>query len=202
MNKKKIIIIALISVAVLALLFFPAYKLIPGELTVELSPTSTITSGVTFSLSNDNYQHSYTLPQTFNLRSGKYQIFASGSNSNVFKENFKVTPGLTTVIKISLQLNPDLDLTNDDSINNLKQPDYLKLFPHIDKNFEVRAKTKVVNNEVVIELLTIIPYVAAGPDDNAQTLTAKKKNYVDEANKWIKANNIPASIPTTVDSPF
>jgi len=202
MRSKKFLILGGLAIILIVVLGTIIYRLVPGKVNISLSSQTAISQNVSFSLSSDDFKKEYQPPQSLSLRSGHYKIFASAPGSSVFTEEFTVRSGLTTKVEILLKTNLNSGLTDTNPDNPPQQPDYLKLFPHIDKNFEIKAKTKVVDKEVVVESLTIVPYVAAGPNDNSQSLAAQKNAYVAEAKQWLKDNHIPTTITLIVDSPF
>ncbi|OGD61765.1 hypothetical protein A3A71_00470 [Candidatus Berkelbacteria bacterium RIFCSPLOWO2_01_FULL_50_28] len=194
MSKKLIFVIGGL-VAIGALLF--AWFSQRGTLEVVLGQESKIKNGVEFSLSNDKFRQTRTLPATLKMSPGKYTLYAYGKDSDVFRREFSIVAGDKTSIEVLLGNNPNqalIDSTTD--FNNAESIPYYTLFPYDGGDFAIEATPDFGDKR--ISKITITVFHRFAPPSDAEMYTSERDIGVKAAKKWLQKNQVPSSIPIEI----
>ena len=187
MNKTIKIIIGIIALSVVLYLI---YHLVPGKLSVVYDTNSPIKDGIKYSLNTDSYTKQYDIPTINQLKSGTYHINAQGTNTNIFSNDFKISPFLTTTVKVSIDIKSPGELIP-----------YYNNFPYVTGDYRADINVEKKDNTWLTSKITITLYLTSASGDPQVLQDAEKSTKTDEAKKWLKDIGVPDDIPveTTTD---
>lgn len=204
MNKKLFLIIGgvIVVAAILYAVFFPG----KGTLTIEVNSLSPVQDEIAVYLATKRHPEAITPPATIEVRAGRYELVAIAPGAEEYRETIRIRSGQTTAV--SLTLTAELGVADQQEITltqeEMESP-LVKLFPHNDTNFSVTAEfSRDESGGLILASITITPYlpISAGGGYNEAEVAQAKEEYVAEAKAWLTSNNVPETVPITIDSPF
>ncbi len=187
----RLVVIILMIGAVIGFIFLSPLLRAPGQLKVTLDPNSQVKKDIVVYVSDDKFTKPHSLPLTLNLRPKIYQLYitAPSGQPNRLTVTIKSNETTTTIVK----LQPVVELGQTEitpSAEEFSTNPYLLLLPHREKNFEVAGSfDRDDAGAIIVKQLTIFPLNNSG------------QTGINQANGWIKAQKILATIPVVVTAP-